>query len=101
MNGWIGGPRQRMVCSRCPSCRDFVARRRKVWSLIAARARTMHETPQGDRGDGCATGQPSRGTARLDLRRTCSAPRKVRETEDARKDGPIRGGSRWFVHNAS
>jgi hypothetical protein len=22
------------------------------------------------------------------------------KTEDARKDGPIRGRSRWFVHNA-
>jgi hypothetical protein len=37
----------------------------------------MHEAPQRDRGDGRATGQPSRGTARLDLRRTCSVRRKV------------------------
>jgi len=27
----------------------------------------MHETPWRDRGDGRATGQPSRGTAGLDL----------------------------------
>ena len=33
-------------------------------------ARIMHETPSRDRGDGRATGQPSRGTAGLDLRRT-------------------------------
>ena len=31
----------------------------------------MQETPQRDCGDGRATGQPSRGTAGLDLRRTC------------------------------
>ena len=37
----------------------------------------MHETPLRDRGGGCATGQPSRGTAGLDLRRTWSAHRKV------------------------
>jgi hypothetical protein len=33
-------------------------------------ARIMHETPERDRGDGRATGQPSRGTAGLALRRT-------------------------------
>ena len=44
-----------------------------------ALARIMHETPSRDRGDGRATGQPSRGTAGLDLRRTCSVRRKVRD----------------------
>ena len=33
-------------------------------------ARMLHEFPWRDREDGRATGQPSRGTAGLDLRRT-------------------------------
>jgi hypothetical protein len=41
--------------------------------------RIMHETPWRGRRDRHATGQPSRGTAGLDLRRTCSVRRKVRD----------------------
>lgn len=46
--------------------------------VIISLARIMHETPRRDRGDGRATGRPSRDTAGLDLRRTCSVPRKGR-----------------------
>ena len=43
----------------------------------AGLTRIMHETPWRDRRDGGASGQPSRGTAGLDLRRTCSVRPKV------------------------
>jgi hypothetical protein len=67
---------------------------------LDALARIMHETPPRDRGDGRATGQPSCGIAGLRpeayLFGTSQGPRP----EDARKDGEIRGRSRWFAHNA-
>jgi len=48
-------------------------------SWFSALGRIIRETPHRDRGDGRATGQPSRGTEGLDLRRTCSVRRKVRD----------------------
>jgi hypothetical protein len=45
----------------------------------SALARVMHETPQRDRGDGRATGQPSRGTAGLGPEAYLSVRRKVRD----------------------
>jgi hypothetical protein len=74
-------------------------------------ARIMHETRSRDRENGRATGQPSRGTAGLDLRRT--PLRYVARVETrarlasgswglglGEKDGRIRGRSRRFVHRA-
>ena len=52
--------------------------------LVKRLARVMHETPSGDRGDGRATGQPQGlGPEAYSLVR--------------RKDGRLRGRSRWFV----
>src|SRR5512136_1814810 len=56
----------------------------------------MHETPSRDRGDGRATGQPQGLEPEAYLFSTSQGSRP----EDARKDGQIRGRSRWFVHNA-
>jgi hypothetical protein len=44
-----------------------------------ALARIMHEAPSRDRGDGGATGQPSRGTAGLGPGAYLSARREVRD----------------------
>jgi len=38
--------------------------------------RMFHELLSRDRRDGCSTGQPSRGTAGLDPRRTCTVRRR-------------------------
>ena len=59
-------------------------------------ARIMHETPSRDRGDGRATGQPQGLAPEAYLFSTSQGARP----EDARKDGHLRGRSRWFVHNA-
>ena len=56
----------------------------------------MHETPLRERGDGRATGQPQGLGPEAYLFSTSQGSRP----EDARKDGQIRGRSRWFVHNA-
>ena len=61
----------------------------------------LHELLSRDRGDGCATGQPPRGTAGL-VRGVPeryvaggACPELVEGTpEDARKDGQIRGRSK-------
>jgi hypothetical protein len=63
-------------------------------------ARIMHKTPWRDRGDGRATGQPSRGTAGLGPEACLFSTSRGVEPEDGRRDGQIRGRSRWFVHNA-
>jgi hypothetical protein len=78
MEGRIGGPRQRVHYSRCPSCRISWARARKFGRSLQRAARVMHERPWRDRGDGPVAGQPTGGVAGVDLRRTCSARRKVR-----------------------
>jgi hypothetical protein len=59
-------------------------------------ARITHETPWRDRGDGRATGQPQGLGPEAHFFSTSQGARP----EDARKDGEIRGRSRWFVHNA-
>jgi len=59
-------------------------------------ARIMHETPSRGRGDGRATGQPQGLGPEAYFFSTLQGARP----EDARKDGHIRGRSRWFVHNA-
>jgi hypothetical protein len=58
-------------------------------------AHIMHETPSRDRGDGRATGQPQGLGPEAYFISTSQGSRP----EDARKDGHIRGRSRWFVHN--
>ena len=61
-----------------------------------ALARIMHETPSRDRGGGRATGQPQGLGPEAYFFSTSQGTRP----EDARKDGQIRGRSRWLVHNA-
>ncbi|MBW2722695.1 MAG: hypothetical protein JRC67_10955, partial [Deltaproteobacteria bacterium] len=60
---------------------------------MAGQARIFHELPSGDRGEGCATGQPQGVGSEVYLNSTSQGP----TSEDARKDGPIRGRSRQFV----
>jgi hypothetical protein len=54
-------------------------------------ARIMREAPWRDRGDGRATGQPSRGTAGLGPEAYLFRTSQGTSPEDARKDGHIRG----------
>jgi hypothetical protein len=59
----------------------------------------MHETRSPDRGDGPATRQPSVAPPAGPEAYFFTARRKAR-LEAARKDGEIRGLSRWFARNA-
>ena len=61
----------------------------------------FHELPSGDRGEGCATGQPQGVGSEAYLNGTSQGEPVLSEAEgtpeDARKDGHIRGRSRQFV----
>jgi len=59
-------------------------------------ARIIHETVSRDRADGRATGQPQGIGSEAYLESTSQDT----ITEDARKDGHIRGRSRRFVNSA-
>ena len=56
-------------------------------------ARMFHELMSRDREDGCATGQPQGVGSEAYLHGTSQEP----TTEDARKDGHIRGRSKRFM----
>ena len=56
----------------------------------------FYELPSRDRGDGSATGQPQGIGSEAYLESTSQDT----ITEDARKDGHIRGRSRRFVNSA-
>jgi hypothetical protein len=58
-------------------------------------ARMMHEMAERERGDGRATGQPSRGTAGLDLSRTFSVRRKL---DDVVRSRPEVDGTKLSRH---
>ncbi len=53
----------------------------------------FHELMSRDRGDGCANGQPQGVGSEAYLNSTSQGP----TTEDARKDGHIRGRSRQLM----
>jgi hypothetical protein len=65
--------------------------------VLSSLARIFHELVSRDREDGRATGQPSRGTAGLNPRRTLYGTSQGTTPEDARKDGNIRGRSKRFM----
>jgi hypothetical protein len=79
----------------------FILRHRSVLRYTPyALPRIMHETRWRDRGDGRATGQPSRSTAGLGPEACFFGTSQGARPEDAREDGHIRARSRWFVHSA-